>query len=354
MGLLLSFAFRNFSLCGAFKSIRNGVADVNTTHREVVSRLGGIKRPGVMALLCRLTPQRVRDDVNMRHGVLKLFEYPSNTTHVVFSSFGLAEPLPRRFCTAGMPELERNVLQSCCRQGGRNFGRRVAGSYSVCDEVAALRLTEENVKGLHVTGFTFMELPTTMHPIFTAQLNARTMRTSSQEGYIQCLDGTSASVERQSRLLFKFQEIKTFAFPRRHREFILRTNKRQVHLAVLWLQNLPSPPTIIAFYQRAGWVSSEFLLFNSLLAVGLEQTNLQTLNTRRINVNRAVLPHETALGFHQAPNQTEFVRIFHSHSSWTYFDEDFNCLTANSNFRLDFQPTTQIDEFCSRTSIEML
>ncbi|KAK7042535.1 hypothetical protein R3P38DRAFT_3448691 [Favolaschia claudopus] len=236
MGLLLSFAFRNFSLSGAFKSIRNAApADVDTTLREVVSRLGGIKRPGAMALLCRLTPQLVRDDLTMRHGVLKLFEYLSNTTHrnhVVFSSFGLAEPLLRRFCTPGVPELERNVLQKLLRRlldmgatpaVGRFLFQAVVREDETLDaellEViryamksrwlehfsmespAALTLTEENVKGLPVMGFTFMmwlwvkELPTTTHPIFTARLNARTMLTFSLRGDGKLELGTSSNRE---------------------------------------------------------------------------------------------------------------------------------------------------------------
>jgi hypothetical protein len=120
MGLLLSFAFRNFSLSGAFKSIRNvPITEVDTTLREVVSRLGGIKRPGAMAVLCRFTPHLIRDDKTMRYGVLKLFELLSNTTHrnhVVFSSFDLAAPMLARFCEPGTPELERNVLQKLLRR----------------------------------------------------------------------------------------------------------------------------------------------------------------------------------------------------------------------------------------------
>jgi hypothetical protein len=120
MGLLLSFAFRNFSLAGAFKSIRNAAPpELDTTVREVVSRLGGIKRPGAMALLTRLTPHLIGDEPAMRYGVFKLYEALANTTHrnhVVFSSFGLAEPLLKRFCTPGVPEPERNVLQKLLRR----------------------------------------------------------------------------------------------------------------------------------------------------------------------------------------------------------------------------------------------
>ncbi|KAJ7856539.1 beach-domain-containing protein [Mycena leptocephala] len=211
MGLLLSFAFRNFSLSGTFKSIRNApLAEVDTTLREVVSRLGGIKRPGAIALLCRFTPHLTRDDPTMRYAVLKLFEALSNTTHrnhVVFASLPLARPLLARFVEPGVPELERNVLQKLLRRlldmgatpaVARALFREVVKGDEMLDaellEViryamksrwlehfsmespASLTLTEEGVKGLPLQGFTFMmwvwikELPTTTHPIFTARI----------------------------------------------------------------------------------------------------------------------------------------------------------------------------------------
>ncbi|KAF7293071.1 hypothetical protein MIND_01206500 [Mycena indigotica] len=211
MGLLLSFAFRNFSLAGTFKSIR-GVAATNVepTLREVVSRLGGIKRPGAMALLVRFAPQLINDDAAMRFGVYKLYELLANTTHrnhVVFSSFDLERGLLERFCEPGTPELERNVLQKLTRRlldmgatpaVARFLFQRVVREDDTLDaellEVirygmksrwlehismespASLATTEENVKGLPVGGFTFMiwlwikELPTTTHPIFTARI----------------------------------------------------------------------------------------------------------------------------------------------------------------------------------------
>lgn len=120
MGLLLSFAFRNFSLSGAFRSIRGAsIAEVDATLREVVARLGGIKRAGAMAVLCRLAPHLIGDDSSMRYGVFKLFELLAGTTHrnhVVFSSLGLAAPILARFCAPGTPELERNVLQKLLRR----------------------------------------------------------------------------------------------------------------------------------------------------------------------------------------------------------------------------------------------
>ncbi|KAJ7241683.1 beach-domain-containing protein [Mycena haematopus] len=238
MGLLLSFAFRNFSLAGAFKPIRNAtLTEVDTTIREVVSRLGGIKRPGAMALLTRLTPHLVGDDPSMRHGVLKLYEHLSNTTHrnhVVFSSFGLAEPLLKRFCASGVPEIERNVLQKLLRRlldmgatpaVARYLFQTVVREDETLDaelleliryamksrwlehfsmeSPASLTLTEENVKGLPILGFTFMiwvwikELPATTHPIFTARIgpNSRTMVALSLRGDGKLELGTSSNRE---------------------------------------------------------------------------------------------------------------------------------------------------------------
>ncbi|KAJ6565477.1 beach-domain-containing protein [Mycena vulgaris] len=223
MGLLLSFSFRNFSLAGAFKSIRNApIADVDATLREVVSRLGGIKRPGAMAILCRLSPHLIGEDSSMRYGVLKLFELLSNTTHrnhVVFSSFDLAAPILSRFAAPGTPEIERNVLQKLLRrlldmgatpQVARMLFQTVVKEDETLDaellelirygmksrwlehfsmeSPASLTLTEEGVKGLPITGFTFMiwlwikELPATTHPIFSARLNSRTIVSLSLRG----------------------------------------------------------------------------------------------------------------------------------------------------------------------------
>ncbi|KAJ7439485.1 beach-domain-containing protein [Mycena latifolia] len=234
MGLLLSFAFRNFSLSGAFTAIRNALfADVDTTLREVVSRLGGIKRPGAMALLCRLAPQLIGENRNMRYGVLKLFELLASTTHrnhVVFSSFDLAGPILTRFCTPGTPELERNVLQKLLRRlldmgatppvARMLFQSVVKGDETLDAELlelirygmksrwlehfsmespASLVLTEEGVKGLPVSGFTFMiwlwvkELPATTHPIFSARLNSRMILTLSLRGDGKLELGTSAN-----------------------------------------------------------------------------------------------------------------------------------------------------------------
>ncbi|KAJ7700350.1 beach-domain-containing protein [Mycena rosella] len=223
MGLLLSFAFRNFSLAGAFKSLRNAaVADADTTIREVVSRLGGIKRPGAMAILCRLSPQLIGDDSTMRYSVLKLFELLASTTHrnhVVFSSFDLAGPILERFLAVGTPELERNVLQKLLRRlldmgATPSVARMLFQAVVKEDETldaellevirygmksrwlehfsmespASLALAEEGVKGLPITGFTFMiwlwikELPATTHPIFSAQINSRSILTLSLRG----------------------------------------------------------------------------------------------------------------------------------------------------------------------------
>ncbi|KAJ7151346.1 beach-domain-containing protein [Mycena crocata] len=225
MGLLLSFAFRNFSLSGAFKSIRNAsIPEVESTLREVVSRLGGIKRPGAMRLLCKLTPQLIGEpeDSSMRYGVVKLFELLSNTTHrnhVVFSSFDLAGPILSRFRAPQTPEVERNVLQKLLRRlldmgatpaVARLLFQTVVKEDETLDaellEVirygmksrwlehfsmespASMTLTEEGVKGLPILGFTFMiwlwikELPTTTHPIFSARINTRTMVSLSLRG----------------------------------------------------------------------------------------------------------------------------------------------------------------------------
>ncbi|KAF7319608.1 hypothetical protein HMN09_00301200 [Mycena chlorophos] len=213
MGLLLSFSFRNFSLAGTFKAIRGlPVSDVEPTLRDVVSRLGGIKRPGAMALLVRFAPQLIKEDPTMRFGVYKLYELLANLTHrnhVVFSSFDLEKGLLERFCAPGTPEIERNVLQKLTRRlldmgatpaVARFLFQRVVREDDTLDaellEVirygmksrwlehlslespASLFLTEENVKGLPVGGFTFMiwlwikDLPTTTHTIFTARIGA--------------------------------------------------------------------------------------------------------------------------------------------------------------------------------------
>ncbi|KAJ7454045.1 beach-domain-containing protein [Mycena galericulata] len=223
MGLLLSFAFRNFSLAGIFQSIRNvPINEIDSILREAVSRLGTIKRTGAIALLCRLTPQLVRDDAGMRYGVDRLLELLAGTTHrnhVVLSSLDLATPALVRFTTPGASEIERSALQKLLRRlldmgatpaVARLLFQRVVKPDETLDaellEVirygmksrwlehfsmespASLTLTEEGVKGLPASGFTFMiwlwikELPATTHPVFSARLNSRTLLTLSLRG----------------------------------------------------------------------------------------------------------------------------------------------------------------------------
>ncbi|CAK5278628.1 unnamed protein product [Mycena citricolor] len=223
MGLLLSFAFRNFSIAGTFKSIRGvELPNVEPTLREVVSRLGGIKRPGAIALINRFAPQLVGQDATMRFGVLKLFELLANTTHrnhVIFSSLELAENVLVRFCELDTPDVERNVLQkllrrlldmgatpsvarylfqAVIREDGTlhaellemiRYGMKSRWlEHFSMESPASLTMTDDGVKGLPVTGFTYMtwlwikELPSTTHTLFSAQMNSRSLLSLSLRG----------------------------------------------------------------------------------------------------------------------------------------------------------------------------
>ncbi|KAF7343336.1 hypothetical protein MVEN_01765900 [Mycena venus] len=247
LGLLLSFAFRNFSLSGAFKSLRTA-PDVDATIREVSSRLGSIKRPGAIALLVRLAPSLLigneESDRKMRYALLKLYESLATTTHrnhVVLASSVDALPLLARLQARSTPDPERNVLQKLLRrlldmgatpavarylfQTVVKEGEEALALDAELLEVirygmksrwlehfsmespASLTLTEEGVKGLPILGFTFMiwvwikELPATTHPIFTARLynanskSERTMVTLSLRGDGKLELGSSSNRE---------------------------------------------------------------------------------------------------------------------------------------------------------------
>ncbi|KAJ6464029.1 beach-domain-containing protein [Mycena sanguinolenta] len=217
LGLLLAFAFRNFSLAGAFTSIRQTAARAasSTGSSTSTSTSGG----GPMSPRMELdaTVREVEGDAGMRVGVLKLYEHLAAATHrnhVVLSapSFALSSPSPslstssasalsasggssltlrllERFTAPGTPEPERAVLHKLLRrllemgatprvarflfQRENSPQKEESLDASLLELIryamksrwlehfsmespAALTLVEEGVRGLPVGGFTFM------------------------------------------------------------------------------------------------------------------------------------------------------------------------------------------------------
>jgi hypothetical protein len=220
LGLLFSFAIHNFGASDIFSSIRGtqeekleGVLD------KFESRLGTIRRPGAIRILWNSIPHLTAGNASMRYAVFRLFELLSHVSHrnrTLLSSLGLVKSLFDRFCDARsdptVSEKERHTLQKLLRRllemgvttsEARVIFQKVIRSDETLDtEVldiirfgmksrwlehfsmespAALLLSEDDMRGLPVAGFTFMVRVTyvegSSHLIFGQRLGS---------GYLSC------------------------------------------------------------------------------------------------------------------------------------------------------------------------
>jgi hypothetical protein len=195
LGLLLSFAIHNFGASDIFTSVRDTPEDnVEDAIGKFESRLGTIRRPGAMLILWNAIPQLTSGNVTMRYAAFKLFELLSNDSHrnqAILSNLGIVKSLFDRLCDArsdtAVLEKERHTMQKLLRrllemgattsEASVIFQQAIRSDETLDTEVldiirfgmksrwlehfsmespAALQLSEDNMKGLPVAGFTFM------------------------------------------------------------------------------------------------------------------------------------------------------------------------------------------------------
>ncbi|KAF9466003.1 hypothetical protein BDZ94DRAFT_1252774 [Collybia nuda] len=225
LGLVFSLAIHNFEVKDIFTRLRIAPEDeLDLVISEFEPQLGIIRRPGAMSILWDKISELTFGNSSMRYATLKLVELLSHVSHrnqAILSSLGLVKSLFRRFYDSrGDPTVsdrERQVLQKLLRRlldmGASTsearviFQRAIKEDDTLDTEVldvirfgmksrwlehislespAALVLQEDSMKGLPVSGFTFMvwvwisEMPrATAHPIFTVTLPSRTLVTLS-------------------------------------------------------------------------------------------------------------------------------------------------------------------------------
>jgi hypothetical protein len=192
LGFLFSLALHNFSISGIFDALRGSdLAQVDTRMSDIGPRLGQIYQPGAIQVLWDVMPHLPADESALRYAVYKLFEqllYLNHRNHVVFSGLGLVKPLFDIFVNRmTMDDKERHVLQKLLRRmldlgatpaDARPIFQKVVKEDDTLDtnvleiirsgmkarwpehfsmeSPAALTLTEEGVRGMPSTGFTYM------------------------------------------------------------------------------------------------------------------------------------------------------------------------------------------------------
>jgi len=195
LGFLLSFALYDFSVSGIFTSFRSTeYADLDATLNEFGPRLGLIHQSGAIKLLWCLGFDLSTKDTSMRHGFYRLFECLSRRGHrnqAIFCSAGFVKLLFDSICSSRVDETfaenDRHVLQKLLRtllevgtttgEAREIFQRVVTEDDTLDTEIleivrggiksrwmehfsmesrAALTLTQENIKGMPQTGFTYM------------------------------------------------------------------------------------------------------------------------------------------------------------------------------------------------------
>jgi hypothetical protein len=188
-------ALHNFSVSGIFDGLQGtNQAEVDSRLCDIGPRLGRVIQPGAIRVLWDILPQLPGEDPALRYAIYKLFEqliYLNHRNQVVFSGLGLVKPLldllngHKSHSTAN--DKERNVLQKLLRRildiGATTADFRLIFQQVVKDDdtldtdvleiiragmkarwpehfsmesSAALILKEEGIRGMPMTGFTYM------------------------------------------------------------------------------------------------------------------------------------------------------------------------------------------------------
>jgi hypothetical protein len=197
LGFLLSLALHNFSVSGIFGGLQEtNQEDVDSRLSDVGPLLGRIHQPGAIQVLWDLLPELPGEDPALRYAIYKLLEQLIHLNHrnqIAFSSLGLVKPLldlfneHRKDTGAAVNEKERHVLQRLLRRI-LDFGATTAEArfifqqavkeddtldadileiiragmkarwpdHFLMESPAVLSLTEDSIRGLPATGFTYM------------------------------------------------------------------------------------------------------------------------------------------------------------------------------------------------------
>lgn len=202
LGFLLSLALHNFSVSGIFGGLQGtDQTTVDSRLSDIGPLLGRIILPGAIRVLWDILPQLPGNDPAVRYAIYKLFEqlvYLNHRNQVVFSSLGLVKPLldliNKHRNDPSANDKEKHVLQKLLRRI-LDIGATTAESRLIFQQVvkdgdmldtdileiirtgmkarwpehfsmespATLVLKEEGIRGMPMTGFTYMVRNNTLY-----------------------------------------------------------------------------------------------------------------------------------------------------------------------------------------------
>ncbi|KAF8233255.1 beach-domain-containing protein [Tricholoma matsutake] len=265
-GFLFSFAIHNFNASDIFSNIRTTREDeLEEAIGKIVPQSGTVRHPGAMLILWNAMPQLTAGNASMRYALFKLFEHLSHVSHrnqAVLSSLGIVKSLFGHLYDArnntAVSDKERHTLQKLLRRllemGATTsearviFQKAIRSDETLDTEVldvirfgmksrwlehfsmeppSALLLSEHDMKGLPVAGFTFMawvwvsELPSSSpHVLFTFKLSSHSLLTMSVHPGGQLELSTSANPQpaifvKSKILRFRWTHVTLIHYPHR-------------------------------------------------------------------------------------------------------------------------------------------
>lgn len=195
VGFLISLALHNFSMSGIFEGLQGtDYAEVDSKLSDIGPLLGRIHQPGAIQVLWDILPQLPGRDPALRYGIYKLFEqlaYLNHRNQIAFCSLGLTRSILTLLDThrsdPSVNDQEKHILQKLLRRildmGATTadvrliFQQVVKEDDSLDSDIldiirtgmkarwpehfsvessATLTLREEGIRGMPMTGFTFM------------------------------------------------------------------------------------------------------------------------------------------------------------------------------------------------------
>ncbi|THV04025.1 beach-domain-containing protein [Dendrothele bispora CBS 962.96] len=193
LGYLLSLSLNDFSFSDVFVAFRRAnAAELDSKVAEFQTRLSTIIRPGAIYILWRYLPEVTSTNSSMYYATLKLFDTLSALNHrnqVVLSTVDFVSALVERFCEVKGEENKkpraivqkllrrfldmgattaeaRTILQRAVKVDGTldmEIMELIRGAmksrwldHLSLESPAMLSLTQDGMKGLPATGFTFM------------------------------------------------------------------------------------------------------------------------------------------------------------------------------------------------------